>query len=329
MDDNILERFKPIREHLKEEIAKNLQKIPEPISSRLVSYILKSAGKMLRPLLILEVNRILSGTINTGIRYAIMTELLHNMSLIHDDIADWAPIRRGQKAYHAQWGVERAVLDGDVLLTFALTETDDISRQTVLETVHSIAVGNSIEVEHRLMNNFDFSPNEALEIMKLKTADVFRVALELACVAAGETTEFGKAFGGFATHAGLAFQVQDDFLDIYTSHKEWGKKSLWDIQESKRNLFLAFALKKEDQTRQRLIEIYSKPVGEKTEEELKEVVKIFYSVMPEVEEERDHQLKLALEELDKLRENLKDHPKIDELCDFFESFAALLTMREM
>jgi len=280
-------------------------------------------------MLILEINHILTGNPETGMRHAIVTELLHNMSLIHDDITDWAPLRRGKDSYHVQWGIERAVLDGDVLLTYALTQTDELTRETVLETVHSIAVGNAIEVEHRLLNNFDFKPDEALEIMRLKTADVFRVAVELACIAAGESKEFGQLFGPFAIHSGLAFQIQDDFLDIYTSHKSWGKKSLWDIQESKRNLFLAYGLELPDPYHQRLIEIYSKPVGKKTEEELKEVVEIFSKVMPQVEKERDHQIDLAINELDSTRQKLKDHPKINELCDFFESFAALLTLREM
>lgn len=327
METDILERFKPTREKLRQEIERCLKEIPEPICSRLSNFILKKSGKMLRPMLILETCKILAGSPDPGMRQAIVTELLHNMSLIHDDIADWAPIRRGEEAYHVRWGIERAVLDGDVLLTYALDLTEDLTRNTVLRTVYTIAVGNALEVEHRLNENFDFPPEEALRIMRLKTADVFRVALELACQAAGESRAFGETFGKFATHAGLAFQIQDDFLDIYTSHREWGKKRLWDIQESKRNLFLAYALQLPD--RKRIIEIYSKPVGQKTEEELKEVVSTFAKVMPQVEGERDQQIDIAIQELDATREKLREHPKIDELCNFFESFIALLTFREM
>ncbi|MFQ5979793.1 MAG: polyprenyl synthetase family protein [Candidatus Heimdallarchaeota archaeon] len=329
METDILERFKPTQAKLRQEIERCLKEIPEPIYSRLSNFILKKSGKMLRPMMILETCKILAGSPDPGMRHAIVTELLHNMSLIHDDIADWAPIRRGEETYHVRWGIERAVLDGDVLLTYALDLTDDLTRNTVLRTVYTIAVGNALEVEHRLNENFDFPPEEALRIMQLKTADVFRVALELSCLAAGESKAFGGAFGKFAMHAGLAFQIQDDFLDIYTSHREWGKKQLWDIQESKRNLFLAYALQLPDPDRKRIIEIYSIPVGQKTEEELKEVVSIFAKVMPQVEKQRDLQIDIAIKELDATREKLREHPKIDELCNFFESFVALLTFREM
>ncbi|MFX0116579.1 MAG: polyprenyl synthetase family protein, partial [Candidatus Hodarchaeota archaeon] len=321
MDLDLLERFRPARELLKEEIATYLSRIPDPIGTRLKNYILGAAGKMLRPLMILEINKILTGDPKTGMRHAVVTELLHNMSLLHDDIADWAPIRRGKDAYHIQHGLERGILDGDVLLTFSLNETDELTRDAVLNTVYTIALGNALEVEHRLTNNFSFTPKDALDIMQLKTADTFRVALQLACVAGGESHEFGKEFGKFAKHAGLAFQIQDDYLDIYTSHKQWGKKHLWDIQESKRNLFLAYALQLPDPDRKRLIEIYSKPVGKKTEQDLKEVVTLFAKVMPQVEAERNRQIDIAIKELDLVRENLKNHSKIKELCDFFESFA--------
>ncbi|MHA2270886.1 MAG: polyprenyl synthetase family protein [Candidatus Hodarchaeales archaeon] len=326
---DLIERFKPTRELLRKEIERSLKDIPEPIRTRLSEYVLKSSGKMLRPMMILEISRILTGSPDSGMHHAKITELLHNMSLIHDDIADWAPLRRGHEAYHIKWGIERAVLDGDVLLTFALNQLDENTREIIMKTVYSIAVGNALEVEYRLKSSFEFTPQKALEIMRLKTADVFRVALEIACVAAGEPTEFGKEFGEFAIHAGLAFQIQDDFLDIYTSHKDWGKKQLWDIQESKRNLFLAHGLQLPDPDGQRLIEIYSKPVGKKTEDDLKEVVSIFAKVMPQIEEERDQQIATAIAELDKVRERLKDHPRIEELCDFFEAFAALLTFREL
>ncbi len=329
LDMDLIDRFKPTRELLREEIERSLKDIPEPIRTRLSEYVLKSSGKMLRPMMILEISRILTGSPDSGMRHAKITELLHNMSLIHDDIADWAPLRRGQEAYHIKWGIERAVLDGDVLLTYALSQLDENTREIIMKTVYSIAVGNALEVEYRLKSSFEFTTQKALEIMRLKTADVFRVALEIACVAAGEPPEFGKEFGEFAIHAGLAFQIQDDFLDIYTSHRNWGKKQLWDIQESKRNLFLAHGLQLPDPDRQLLIEIYSKPVGKKTEDDLKEVVSIFAKVMPQIEEERDQQIAIAIAELDKVRERLKDHPKIEELCDFFEAFAALLTFREL
>lgn len=326
---DLLERFKPTQELLRKEIERSLKEIPEPISTRLSEYVLESSGKMLRPMMILEISKILTGSPDSGMRHAKVTELLHNMSLIHDDIADWAPLRRGQEAYHIKWGVERAVLDGDILLTYALNQLDDDTREIIMRTIYSIAVGNALEVEFRLNNSFDFAPQKALEIMRLKTADVFRVALEIACMAAGEPSEFGKEFREFAIHAGLAFQIQDDFLDIYTSHKDWGKKQLWDIQESKRNLFLAYGLQLPDPDRQRLIEIYAKPVGKKSDEDLKEVVNIFAKVMPQIEEERDQQIEIAIGELDKVRERLKDHPRIEALCDFFEAFAALLTFREL
>ncbi|MHA2500176.1 MAG: polyprenyl synthetase family protein, partial [Candidatus Hodarchaeales archaeon] len=213
---DLIERFKPTRELLRKEIERSLKDIPEPIRTRLSEYVLKSSGKMLRPMMILEISRILTGSPDSGMHHAKITELLHNMSLIHDDIADWAPLRRGHEAYHIKWGIERAVLDGDVLLTFALNQLDENTREIIMKTVYSIAVGNALEVEYRLKSSFEFTPQKALEIMRLKTADVFRVALEIACVAAGEQPGFGKEFGDFAIHAGLAFQIQDDFLDIYT-----------------------------------------------------------------------------------------------------------------
>lgn len=322
--------FEPeLANQLQDALSVALEGLPAPIKVRIEDYILGQQGKMVRPLLVMKINELLSGNAKTGLDYGIAVELLHNMSLIHDDILDHAPLRRGRKAYHARHGIERAVNDGDVLLILALYRVDEEARLAILETALEVAEGQARELDDRLDNRFEFTEQDALKIMELKTATVFRTCIRLACVSAGRK-DISDYFGDFAIHAGVAFQIQDDLLDILGESEVFGKKSLWDVQESKRNLFLAYALEKQNKETEHLIEIYSKAVGTKTDREVEFVANLFRhdEVIDRAIKERERQLELALNSLEQIKEDSPDDVHVERLCEFLHEFALFMVRRE-
>ncbi|MFX0064771.1 MAG: polyprenyl synthetase family protein [Candidatus Hermodarchaeota archaeon] len=322
--------FEPeLAQQLQKSLVEALNPLPNSIKIRIEDYILGQKGKMVRPLLVMKINEVLAGNEQTGLDYGIAVELLHNMSLIHDDILDHAPLRRGRPAYHARHGIERAVNDGDVLLILALYRVDERARIAILQTALEVAEGQAMELDDRLDNRFVFTADDALKIMKLKTATVFRTCIRIACEGAGRE-DVSRKFRDFSIHAGIAFQIQDDLLDILGESEVFGKKSLWDIQESKRNLFLAYALEKQNEETKRLIEIYSKPVGAKTEEEVQFVANLFRrdDGINRAIQERERQLQLALDSLENVRKEMEDDVNVERLCEFLREFAIYMVRRD-
>lgn len=313
---------------LKEELVSTLDKLPHPINNRIKEYILGNTGKMLRPLLVIVSAKLL-GADEKGMKIAntcgVMIESLHNMTLIHDDIVDGAPKRRGNPSYHKIHGKDRALHDGDVLHAYALTLLDEWKPlKLILDISYEVGMGNAFELEDRLDNVFDFDTERIIDIMRLKTAIVFYGCIELACMAA-KRDDLAIRLKESVINGGIAFQIQDDILDILGSSENFGKESYWDIQESKRNLFLYYAL--QSQHKDKIKEIYSKDVGKKTQEDVEFVVSVFREVKEEVIQERDRFLEKSIDSLEALTEELED-PKDVELLKFLEELILYLGSRQ-
>lgn len=321
IDDQLLDE-------LKKELVKTLNKLPHPINNRIKEYIIGNTGKMLRPLLVMVSAKLL-GADEKGMQIAntcgVMIESLHNMTLIHDDIVDGAPKRRGNPSYHKLHGKDRALHDGDVLHAYALTLLDEWKPlKLILDISYEVGKGNAFELEDRLDNVFDFDSERIIDVMRLKTAIVFCGCIELACMAA-KRDELAIKLRDSVLNGGIAFQIQDDILDILGSTESFGKESYWDIQESKRNLFLFYALKTEH--KEKIMEIYSKAVGKKTTEEVEFIVSVFRDVKDAVIEQRDRFLEISVNSLESLREEL-ENPKDIELLKFLEELILYLGSRQ-
>ncbi|MFW9928236.1 MAG: polyprenyl synthetase family protein [Candidatus Thorarchaeota archaeon] len=299
---------------------------------RIRSYIIGGThGKQLRPLLIVMATKFLNGTpeqMELAYINASSVELLHNMTLIHDDIVDMAPVRRGSPSYHVQHGEYLALHDGDILHSYAISYVHHIpSLRLILDIANLVGKGNGIELEMRLDNKFNFSIDDVIEILRLKTAVVFYGCIALAG-AVTEREDVTKPLEKIIENAGIAFQIQDDILDVILQNPEkiadFGKIHNWDIQESKRNLFLYYSLKKGN--KEKLIEIYSKPVGKKTDEDIKFVMNEFKKVQDDVIALRDKYLEECLDKLDELNEKSSDDVK--QLYDFLRDLIIYICTRE-
>ena len=314
-----------LRQELVQRLHGQIDKLPNKIRDRVRTYIVSTQGKMLRPLLVVGTAKILGATsaqMEIAYTNAVSVELLHNFTLMHDDILDKAPLRRGKDSYHIRYGLELAIHDGDIVHSFALTFIQDIaSLKLMLEISNMVGIGNAIELEDRLDNIFDFTRDHVIEVLKLKTAIVFYGCVKLAGIAV-QKENLTDDLKDIITDGGIAFQIQDDILDILGETSKFGKQSFWDIQESKRNLFLFYSLQTEHADK--LKEIYSKPVGEKTEEDVQFVLDIFQSVKDHIIADRDNFLESCLERLDKKIENLKSNKHPENLKDLYEFLRELI-----
>ena len=324
-----------IMEHLNRKLTQAIDGLVSPTKERIRDFILNNKGKRLRPALIAVTTNILvketdyrETAMERSYNAAIAIELLHNMTLIHDDLIDGAPIRRGKKAFHVLHGTNRALHDGDVLHAYALTLLkNEPTLNLVLDYAYQVSLGNAIELEDRIDHNFNFDKNHILEIMKLKTAIVFAGCVKLGCLAANRGDLFTDRLHEAIVAAGIAFQIQDDYLDILGNPEQFGKVPYWDIQESKRNLFLYFAL--QTPYAPQIKEIYNKQVGEKTEEDIKFVIEAFQSVNQKVREVRDEYSKFCLQELDTIPSELNSgDEETKDLFDFLKILVQFLVMRE-
>lgn len=324
-----------IMEQLDKKLSQAINGLISPTKERIRDYILNTAGKRLRPALIAITTDLLvkesenrEAAMERSYNAAIAIELLHNMTLIHDDLIDGAPIRRGRKAFHIIHGADRALHDGDVLHAYALTLLkNEPTLDLVLDYAYHVSLGNAIELEDRLEKNFDFDMEHIIKIMELKTAIVFAGCVKLGCLAADRGNIFTDRLHEAIVAAGIAFQIQDDFLDILGNPEQFGKVPYWDIQESKRNLFLFFILQTEYASQ--IKKIYNKPVGEKTEEDIKFVIEAFRSVNHKVREVRDKYAQFCLNELKAIQDEMGNkYYEINELFEFLRLLVQFLVERE-
>lgn len=324
-----------IMEHLNKKLAQAIDGLVSPTKERIRDFILTIKGKRLRPAFIAVTTNLLvreteyrEMAMERSYNAAIAIELLHNMTLIHDDLIDGAPIRRGKEAFHILHGADRALHDGDVLHAYALTLLkNEPTLNLVLDYAYQVSLGNAIELEDRLDHNFDFDMNHVIKIMELKTAIVFAGCVKLGCLAADRGDIFTDRLHEAIVAAGIAFQIQDDYLDILGNPEQFGKVPYWDIQESKRNLFLYFVLQTEYASQ--IKKIYKKPIGEKTEEEINLVIEAFRSVSQKVREVRDKYAKFCIQELEAIQgEMSSEDTQANELFDFLKVLVQFLAERE-
>ncbi len=206
--------------------------------------ILSNAGKLLRPMISLLVAKALAEPTQDSIRYAAATELFHNATLLHDDVADGSSERRGRPTVAALLGPSAAVLVGDFWLSRAvdLIVSSDHSLEAIKlfsDTLSDLAEGEMLQMEKA--STGDTTMEDYLRIIHCKTASLFCVAARTAAVSVGATPEQQDAAYAFAAAFGTAFQIKDDILD-YDGSEEVGKPLGVDLQEQKITLPLLGAL---------------------------------------------------------------------------------------
>ena len=206
-----------------------------------IRYILDLGGKRMRPVLTLMAAEACGGSAQDALPVASAVELFHNFSLIHDDIMDAADLRRGQATVHQKWDTNTGILSGDALLVIAYQQLnhypESLFRSLTLlfsQTALEVCVGQQMDMDFEQQT--DVSLEQYLEMIRLKTAVLLGCSLQMGALVGGGSNDTAQHLYDFGVHLGLAFQLQDDYLDAFGDPKTFGKKVGGDIVENKKTI---------------------------------------------------------------------------------------------
>ncbi|GGF02861.1 polyprenyl synthetase family protein [Hymenobacter cavernae] len=211
-----------------------------------IRYIMALGGKRIRPLLTLLGAHLFTDDLGAVVRPALATEVFHNFTLLHDDLMDQAPLRRGQQTVHEKWNPNVAILSGDVMLVRAYELFFDVQPE-LLPTVlrkFSQAAAEVCEGQQWDMNfesETQVSIAQYLDMIRLKTAVLLGFCLELGALLGGASAAEADRLRQFGTDIGLAFQLRDDLLDVYGDAATFGKRVGGDIVSDKKTFLLLTA----------------------------------------------------------------------------------------
>lgn len=211
-----------------------------------IGYTLSLGGKRVRPLLCLLACRLYSDNIATALPIARALEVFHNFTLLHDDLMDKSPIRRGQPTVYRKWNDNTAILSGDAMSIEAYRSLEGIENPQLLFKVLPFLNKMAIEICKGQQYDMDFeerehvSVAEYIEMIRLKTAVLLGAALRLGALAAGAYDSDAQILDEVGQALGLAFQIQDDYLDVYGDEKTFGKPIGGDIMNGKKTLMLLY-----------------------------------------------------------------------------------------
>jgi geranylgeranyl diphosphate synthase type II len=213
------------------------------------TYILGSSGKRLRPLLVLLSARAVGGNIKKVYNAAISVEMLHNFTLVHDDIMDNADLRRGNLTLHKKYNLNTAILTGDILAAVAyefLLKDCKVNAKEALDSftkgLVEVCEGQSLDTEFETRKNVSLP--EYINMIEKKTAALARMCCELGAYLANGSKNDIKALSNYGKYLGIAFQIQDDLLDITADKGEFGKRIGGDLMEGKKTFLFIEALEK-------------------------------------------------------------------------------------
>lgn len=219
-----------------------------------VKYVLSIGGKRIRPVLMLLGYNIFKDNPESILMQACGLETYHNYTLLHDDLMDNADLRRGQQTVHRKWDANTAILSGDSMLVLAYERMAQCSPEKLpavmalfTETALEIGEGQQYDMEFEHRN--DVSEDEYIEMIRLKTSVLLACALKMGALLADASAEDAENLYKFGEQIGLAFQLQDDFLDVYGDTKVFGKAIGGDIVSNKKTYMLinAFNLATDEQ----------------------------------------------------------------------------------
>ncbi|MEW4923888.1 polyprenyl synthetase family protein [Algibacter sp. 2305UL17-15] len=212
-----------------------------------IDYILGLGGKRLRPVLTLMTADIFNGDYKKALHAALSVEVFHNFSLVHDDIMDDAPLRRGQQTVHEKWDVNTGILSGDAMLIMAyqLFENYDATTFQALaklfsKTALEVCEGQQYDVDFETRNNVTIP--EYLKMIEYKTAVLVGAAMKMGAIVADASEDDQYNIYEFGKNLGIAFQLQDDYLDAFGDPKTFGKQVGGDIIENKKTYLYLKAL---------------------------------------------------------------------------------------
>lgn len=228
----------------KQKFGSQPQSLYEPIR-----YIMALGGKRLRPLLVVLAYSLYKKDVKKIIPYAVAVEAFHNFTLLHDDIMDQAPLRRGKSTVHEKWNVNTAILSGDVMLVKVyemFLGLEERKLKSVLRIFNQCAAevceGQQWDMEFETKSKV--TEQQYIKMIRQKTAVLLGFSLELGGMLADAPEADQKSLREFGTNIGIGFQLKDDLLDVYADKKKFGKQVGGDIIANKKTFLLIKALEK-------------------------------------------------------------------------------------
>jgi len=265
-------------------IEKELEGIEIPSQPALlydpVRYAIKNGGKRIRPSLVLISCDMFASDYKKAISPAIGIELFHNFTLLHDDLMDDSPIRRNQPTVHVKWDANTAILSGDVMSILAGKYIANVNENVIVritglfnQTAIEVCEGQMLDMEYAQKQNVTLV--EYINMIRLKTSVLIAASLAIGAITGGADKNQINALYEFGLNLGLAFQIQDDYLDSYGDHEKFGKKIGNDILTNKRTFLAIKALENAKGEDLKKLQNYLSGINFDPNEKIKNVLAIY------------------------------------------------------
>ncbi len=272
-----------------------------------IEYILEIGGKRVRPVLVLSACEMFGGVLMDAFKPAMAIEVFHNFTLMHDDIMDEAPLRRGKKTVHTLYDINTAILSGDVMLIYAYQLLEDLEGELFKKifrifnkTAVKVCEGQRLDLNFETMENV--SIDEYIRMIEYKTAVLLGCSLEVGAYLGGADDSDAKNMYEFGRNLGIAFQIQDDILDVFGDENNFGKKIGGDIIQNKKTFLLLKSFELSGPEERKELDYWIAKNGADNEKKISSVTSIFekLGVNKEAELSKKYYMEKALYHLDKV-----------------------------
>ncbi|MDO5655258.1 MAG: polyprenyl synthetase family protein [Flavobacteriaceae bacterium] len=291
------------------------QELYEPIN-----YILNIGGKRLRPIIALMTCDLFGGDIEQAINPSLAIEYFHNFTLMHDDIMDKAPLRRGKASVHEKYSTDTAILSGDALLVKAYQYFEGLPAEKFKEVVSlfsyaALTVCEGQQYDMNFENQAEVTEDEYMKMIFYKTGSLTAAAFKIGAIIANASEEDANYIYSFGKHLGIAFQLKDDLLDVYGDTEKVGKMHAGDIFENKKTILYIKALENANEEQAKELRFWYN-MNTQNIDKVYSVENIFRHLRVDhlVEDEIIKHTKLAKDFLGKIQ-GIKNKKVLTDFCD--------------
>jgi geranylgeranyl diphosphate synthase, type II len=265
-------------------------------------------GKRLRPVLTLIGHYLFADSFEKSLPAAMAIEVFHNFTLVHDDIMDAAPLRRGKPTVHSIYGLNAGILSGDVMLIRAYQYLLELGDKQLVPEILGIFSRTAVEVCEGQQMDMDFETQQSVQIadylkmIELKTSVLIAAALQMGARLGGSSQEDASLLNDFGRNMGIAFQLQDDILDAFGDPQKVGKKPGGDVAQRKKTFLYLKAIEMAEPTQKERLKTWFAPHTEMDDENVRRILSLWedLGVREEAEAVKQIYQRSALRALDEV-----------------------------